>query len=86
MNSSHLVDGIIPEPIGGAHSNPLEMFVTVKSEILKNLKLLKAMSPEERIQKRIDKCCHNNYNYTDSTGSIGGSKQMELRTYHSRYH
>lgn len=57
MNKSQLVDGIIPEPIGGAHSNPLEMFSTVKSEILKQLAVLKAMSPEERIQKRIDKFC-----------------------------
>ena len=57
MNASQLVDGIIPKPIGRSHSNPLEMFVTVKSEILKNLMSLKAMTPEERIQKRIEKFC-----------------------------
>ncbi|MBP7167656.1 MAG: acetyl-CoA carboxylase carboxyltransferase subunit alpha [Bacteroidia bacterium] len=55
MNSLHLVDGIIPEPVGGAHSNPTEVFVTVKAEILKQLALLKAMSPQARIDKRIEK-------------------------------
>ena len=55
MNALHLVDGILPEPVGGAHSNPQEMFVTVKAEILKQLALLKAMSPEELVNKRINK-------------------------------
>jgi acetyl-CoA carboxylase carboxyl transferase subunit alpha len=55
MNSLHLVDGIIPEPVGGAHSNPSEVFVTVKAEILKQLALLKSMSPQARIDKRIEK-------------------------------
>jgi len=57
MKSSHLVDGIIAEPVGGAHSNPSEMFDTVKDEILNQLKILKGLSPEERIQQRIDKFC-----------------------------
>jgi len=57
MKSSHLVDGIIAEPVGGAHSNPSEMFNTVKGEILNQLKILKRLSPEERIQQRIDKFC-----------------------------
>jgi acetyl-CoA carboxylase carboxyl transferase subunit alpha len=55
MNSLQLVDGIIPEPVGGAHSNPSEVFVTVKAEILKQLALLKSMSPQARIDKRIEK-------------------------------
>ena len=55
MNSLHLVDGIIPEPVGGAHSNPSEMFVTVKAEILKQLALLKSMRPDELVEKRINK-------------------------------
>lgn len=55
MNALHLVDGIIPEPVGGAHSNPAEMFVTVKAEILKQLALLKAVKPEELVNNRINK-------------------------------
>ncbi|MBK9401550.1 MAG: acetyl-CoA carboxylase carboxyltransferase subunit alpha [Bacteroidetes bacterium] len=55
MKKLHLIDGIIPEPVGGAHSNPNEMFATVKGEILKHLTILSEMSPEERIKKRLDK-------------------------------
>ncbi len=57
MNSLKLVDGILPEPVGGAHSNPQEMFTTVKAEILKQLTLLKSLDPEERVRQRIDKFC-----------------------------
>jgi acetyl-CoA carboxylase carboxyl transferase subunit alpha len=55
MNALHLIDGIIPEPVGGAHSNPQEMFMTVKAEILKQLTLLKAVHPDQLVDKRIDK-------------------------------
>jgi acetyl-CoA carboxylase carboxyl transferase subunit alpha len=55
MQQNHLIDGIIKEPIGGAHSNPTEVFETVKQELIKNLEVLKRISPEERIQQRIDK-------------------------------
>jgi acetyl-CoA carboxylase carboxyl transferase subunit alpha len=57
MYSLKLIDGIIKEPIGGAHSIPTEIFDTVKGEILKSLKVLSALSPEERIKQRIDKFC-----------------------------
>lgn len=55
MNSFGLVDGIIPEPIGGAHTFPEEMAVTVKKYILKTLKELSAIDPEKRIHDRIEK-------------------------------
>jgi acetyl-CoA carboxylase carboxyl transferase subunit alpha len=57
MYALKLIDGIIKEPIGGAHSIPNEIFDTVKGEILKSLKVLSALSPEERIKQRIDKFC-----------------------------
>jgi len=57
MYGLKLIDGIIKEPIGGAHSIPNEIFDTVKEEIIKNLKVLSALSPEERIKQRIDKFC-----------------------------
>ena len=50
-----LVDGIVEEPIGGAHIDPEAMYGTVKKEILKNFKKLNAQSPQERITQRIDK-------------------------------
>jgi len=57
MNGLHLIDGIIKEPIGGAHSNPTEIFSTVKSEIIKHLGVLQGLSPHERVKRRIDKFC-----------------------------
>ena len=57
MSKLHLVDGIIPEPVGGAHSNPAAIFETVKKEIIRNLDELQRLDPSERIKKRIDKFC-----------------------------
>jgi acetyl-CoA carboxylase carboxyl transferase subunit alpha len=55
MSSNGLIDGVIPEPVGGAHRNHEEIFATVKNEILKHLKELRKMDPEKRIEERIDK-------------------------------
>ncbi|MBL7918098.1 MAG: acetyl-CoA carboxylase carboxyltransferase subunit alpha, partial [Bacteroidia bacterium] len=55
MSKNGLVDGIIKEPIGGAHRNKEAMFETVKSEIKKYLAELKKIQPEERINQRINK-------------------------------
>jgi acetyl-CoA carboxylase carboxyl transferase subunit alpha len=57
MFKNKLIDGIIPEPLGGAHNNPEEMFKTVKSELKKHLTKLSAQDPDKRIEKRIDKFC-----------------------------
>lgn len=50
-----LIDGIIPEPLGGAHRNPEQAAMFVKEAIVSSLKDLKMMSAEERIEKRINK-------------------------------
>lgn len=55
MNKNGLIDGIINEPLGGAHRNHEEIFVTVKQEILKHLKALNKLTPEKRIDMRIQK-------------------------------
>ena len=55
MLANKLIDGIIPEPLGGAHHDPELMFQTVKNEILKQLDRLEKKSPEKLIQERIDK-------------------------------
>ncbi len=55
MNKNGLIDGIINEPIGGAHRNKEEMFVTIKSEIKRYLAELKKIDPETRINQRIEK-------------------------------
>ncbi len=55
MSKNGLVDGGIPEPLGGAHRNQEEPFATVKNEILKHLKTLSKIKPEKRIEQRIEK-------------------------------
>jgi acetyl-CoA carboxylase carboxyl transferase subunit alpha len=55
MSKNGLIDGIINEPLGGAHNNPQQMFESVKKEILNNLNILKSQTPEQRINARIEK-------------------------------
>jgi acetyl-CoA carboxylase carboxyl transferase subunit alpha len=55
MSNNGLIDGIIKEPLGGAHNNQTEIFATVKAEILKHLDALKKQSPDQRINSRIEK-------------------------------
>jgi acetyl-CoA carboxylase carboxyl transferase subunit alpha len=55
MKKLKLVDGVIKEPLGGAHSNKEEMFEILRGELQKHLDKLLEMTPEDRIEKRIDK-------------------------------
>ena len=55
MKSFGLIDEIIKEPVGGAHSNPTEMSKILKRHIKKALAELSAMDVEDRINARIDK-------------------------------
>jgi len=57
MSELKLIDGIVPEPVGGAHSNPAEMFDTVRKLIIDELEILQKASPDERVSHRIDKFC-----------------------------
>jgi len=50
-----LIDGIIPEPIGGAHAAPEEMAKTLKKTLKKLLAELNQLTPEDRIENRINK-------------------------------
>jgi len=50
-----LIDGIIEEPLGGAHVDSAQMFKVVKEVILKETAKLEKMSADKRIGKRIDK-------------------------------
>jgi acetyl-CoA carboxylase carboxyl transferase subunit alpha len=58
MLSNGMIDGIIKEPLGGAHVEPKVIFETVKDEIVKNLEILEKMYPDERIDVRIKKFCN----------------------------
>jgi acetyl-CoA carboxylase carboxyl transferase subunit alpha len=57
MSKLGLVDGIIPEPLGGAHANPSAMFESVKHKIQHLLSELLQLSPEARVEQRIAKFC-----------------------------
>lgn len=55
MLSNGLIDGIIPEPLGGAHLNHEEAAKTLKEVIKKELKELNSMNSQVRILNRIEK-------------------------------
>ncbi len=55
MLKNKLIDGIIPEPLGGAHIDKPWMAEKVKETILNAIAELENISVEERISQRIDK-------------------------------
>ena len=57
MLDNKLIDGIIPEPLGGAHTNQEEIFKTVKAEILKQINSLGKIDAKKRVDQRIEKFC-----------------------------
>jgi len=57
MHAMKLVDGIIKEPLGGAHVDQKWMSKEIKRTILNLLKELNKISPEDRIAQRIEKFC-----------------------------
>lgn len=57
MTQMRLVDGIIDEPMGGAHLDHGVMAQQLKRTILDTLAELNPMDPQERINQRIDKFC-----------------------------
>ena len=57
MQMVGLVDGIVDEPLGGAHNDHLEMAHHLKTVILDALAELSALDPQTRIDQRIDKFC-----------------------------
>ena len=55
MLNLKLIDGIIEEPLGGAHTDLKQQTETIKKYILKSHNALKKLSNKKRIDKRIDK-------------------------------
>ena len=55
MLENGLIDGIVKEPLGGAHSDPEKMAKTLKSHIRKELAELTTLDPDVRVEKRIEK-------------------------------
>src|SRR5476651_2599482 len=57
MLKNKLIDGIIKEPLGGAHQDPVAMASTLKKQLLKDLKVLKEKNIDEVVNERIEKFC-----------------------------
>lgn len=57
MLNNKLIDGIIEEPLGGAHHNPEEMAKTIQNKITEDLKELMNRDIDELIAERIEKFC-----------------------------
>ena len=55
MLNNKLIDGIIPEPLGGAHSNPTIIYQEFKKTIKRELDTLSKVNVDELISSRIEK-------------------------------
>jgi acetyl-CoA carboxylase carboxyl transferase subunit alpha len=50
-----LIDGIVKEPLGGAHFQPAEMYTILKEELMRQLAALKSKTSDKLIEERIAK-------------------------------
>ncbi|OYU96376.1 MAG: acetyl-CoA carboxylase carboxyl transferase subunit alpha [Bacteroidetes bacterium B1(2017)] len=55
MLNNKLIDGVIPEPLGGAHANTEETYTTFKAHLLDELSKLVGTDPDLLVQTRIQK-------------------------------
>ena len=57
MLKNKLIDGIIPEPVGGAHADVDKATALVKAEVVKHLNKLVKTDPDKLVERRIKKFC-----------------------------
>jgi len=57
MYANGLIDGIIPEPLGGAHQDMEKIAAAVKQQLVKDIAMLSEIPKEELVSSRIDKFC-----------------------------
>lgn len=55
MLKNKLIDGIIQEPLGGAHHDPETAYKNVKAAIVKEMMFLKTLKTDELVKQRIEK-------------------------------
>ncbi len=70
-----LIDDIIKEPVGGAHTDPEKMVKTLRSHIKKELASLMETTPDERIENRLTK--YGNMGKFTVIDSDDGGKDQE---------
>lgn len=52
LKEYNIIDKIIKEPHGGAHKNPLRMAISLKKELIEDIKSFKSMKIEDILEKR----------------------------------
>ncbi|MEH6307307.1 acetyl-CoA carboxylase carboxyltransferase subunit alpha [Olivibacter sp. CPCC 100613] len=57
MYSNGLIDGILPEPLGGAHQDPHQMAETIKEQLVKDIVELGTKQIDTLVNDRIEKFC-----------------------------
>ncbi|MCL4641185.1 acetyl-CoA carboxylase carboxyltransferase subunit alpha [Olivibacter jilunii] len=57
MYSNGLIDGILPEPLGGAHQDPEQMANTIKEQLIKDIVELNDRQIDTLVNDRIEKFC-----------------------------
>jgi acetyl-CoA carboxylase carboxyl transferase subunit alpha len=57
MFANKLIDGVVPEPLGGAHRNIEVMAQTIKKQVIKDLSQLNKIDIDELVNQRIEKFC-----------------------------
>ena len=72
-----LIDDIIKEPLGGAHSDPEKMIKTIRAHIKKEIHTLMDMNPDERIKQRIEK--YSNMGQFDIVTEEEPEKEEEIK-------
>jgi acetyl-CoA carboxylase carboxyl transferase subunit alpha len=55
MLKNRLIDGIVPEPLGGAHHDPENAGKSLKSTLKRELKTLKSIPEDALVAQRIAK-------------------------------
>jgi acetyl-CoA carboxylase carboxyl transferase subunit alpha len=55
MLKNGLIDGVVPEPLGGAHVDPITMYLTLKETLVKIVAELKQKKVDKLIEERIQK-------------------------------
>lgn len=77
MSSFGLVDDVIPEPVGGAHSDPEKTAETLKTYLTDAISALKMISPDDRIAQRIEKLSKMGFYDETVTADNGTPAQIE---------
>ncbi len=55
LKKQNIIDDIIPEPIGGAHRKPDDIYETVYKKLTAEIKKLKSIKPDKLVRKRREK-------------------------------